>query len=137
MDEVGIVLRLDCFGENLYFVVSRKQMTCMVCSSSHCVNILVRDVLSYIMLVGVLYVFVHVFPFTTRASLLTCAQQRHVWRRCTMPSAPPSHAAAAQRAAKNAQQPKLPPLPPEAVNMPLTMMPEDRNQRTNNMVTTI
>ena len=75
------------------------------------------------------------FPFTNRASLLTCAQKRHPWKRHTMQSAPPNHAAVAQGAVKNARA-----APARAasalserrlrtVNIPLDRVPSPRVKR--------
>ena len=84
------------------------QMTCRVRSGGPCVSVFVRDVSSYMTAI------------TIPTSLLTCAQKRHLCWRHTMLGAPPNHAAA-QGAAKNAQQPKPAPPPP-------TKMPEERER---------
>ena len=75
-----------------------------------CVGVLVRDMSRCMMISGCFVSVSGCFPFTIRAGLLTCAQKRHPWKRHTMLSAPPNHAAVAQGAVKNAEQ--LQPAPP-------------------------
>ena len=94
---------------NFFQNVHSKNQTCavfawdkshiVVCAGGPCEFFCVRLVESHD--VGGCFVSVCAcFPSTIRASLLTCAQNRHFWRRCTMFGALLNHAAAAHRAAK-------------------------------------
>ena len=53
-------------------------------SGGHCVNDLVRDMSSCMMVRGFFVTFLHVCPFAVRAGLLTCAVKRHFWRRWSL-----------------------------------------------------